>query len=134
MHFSWLGKYRDVGIFLLRVGIGAMMVMHGWPKLAEGQHAWEKVGMAMQHLGVYSYPAIWGFLAAMSETVGGALLVVGFLVRPAALSIAFTMAVATVMTYRTSGNFNDWSHPLEIGIVALSLFIIGAGSLSIDRS
>ena len=90
MHFSWLGKYRDVGIFLLRVGIGAMMVMHGWPKLAEGQHAWEKVGMAMQHLGVYSYPAIWGFLAAMSETVGGALLVVGFLVRPAALSIAIT--------------------------------------------
>ena len=58
----------------------------------------------------------------------------GFLTRPAALFVAFTMAVATVMTYRTSGNFNDWSHPLEIGIVALSLFVIGAGKFSIDRS
>jgi len=111
-----------------------MMVLHGWPKLAAGQHVWEKVGTAMQYLGVGYWPVFWGFMAAMSETLGGALLVVGFLTRPAALFIAFTMAVATVMTYHSTGNFNDWSHPLEIGIVALGLFVIGAGSFSVDRS
>ena len=134
MIFSWLGKYRDVGILLLRAGIGAMMVLHGWPKLAGGQHVWEKVGAAMQFLGVGIYPVFWGLMAAMSETLGGTLLVVGFLTRPAALSIAFTMSVATLMIYRTGGNFNEWSHSLEVGIVALSLFVIGAGKFSIDRN
>ncbi|HAE66424.1 MAG TPA: DoxX family protein, partial [Sphingobacterium sp.] len=28
-----LGKYRDTGLLILRVGLGVMMIMHGLPKL-----------------------------------------------------------------------------------------------------
>ncbi len=135
MNLSWLGQYRDVGILLLRAGIGVMMVLHGWPKLAGGQQAWEKVGAAMSHLGISLWPVLWGFLAAMSETLGGALLAAGFLTRYAALFITFTMVVATTMMYHVGhGAFSEWSHPAEIGIICLSLVIIGAGKYSVDRS
>ena len=135
MNLSWLGQYRDVGILLLRAGIGVMMVLHGWPKLAGGQQAWEKVGTAMSHLGISFWPVLWGFLAAMSETLGGALLAAGFLTRYAALILTFTMVVATTMMYRVNhGAFSEWSHPAEIGIICLSLVIIGAGKYSVDRS
>lgn len=135
MNFSWLGQYRDVGLLFLRAGIGVIMVFHGWPKLAGGQGKWVAVGTAMQYLGIAFWPIFWGFLAAMSETLGGALLAIGFLTRPAAFAIAFTMAVATVMVYHTSGGaFAEWTNPAVIGIVCLSLILIGPGKYSIDRS
>jgi putative oxidoreductase len=135
MNLAWLGQYRDVGILFLRVGIGIMMVLHGWPKLAGGQEAWAKVGGAMGHLGIAFWPILWGFLAAMSETLGGALLALGFLTRLAALAITATMVVATIMIYHVShGAFSEWCHPAEIGIVCLSLVLIGAGKYSVDRS
>jgi len=135
MNLSWLGQYRDVGILLLRVGIGVMMVLHGWPKLAGGQETWVKVGGAMSHLGITFWPVLWGFLAAMSETLGGALLAIGFLTRIAALFLTFTMVVATVMMYHASnGAITEWSHPAEVGIVCLSLVLIGAGKFSVDRA
>lgn len=135
MNLSWLGQYRDVGILILRAGIGIMMVFHGWPKLAGGQVAWEKVGGAMAFLGISFWPVFWGFLAAMSETIGGALLAVGFLTRWAALAMTFTMVVATMMMYHVNkGSFIEWSHPAEIGIVCLALFVIGAGKYSVDRA
>lgn len=135
MNLAWLGQYRDVGILLLRAGIGIMMIQHGWPKLAGGQQVWEKVGGAMGNLGISFWPVFWGFLAAMSETLGGALLAAGFLTRYAALFLTFTMAVATITMYRANqGAFSEWSHAAEIGIVCLSLVIIGAGKYSVDRA
>ncbi|MFA7344277.1 MAG: DoxX family protein [Terrimicrobiaceae bacterium] len=135
MNLSWLGQYRDVGILILRAGIGVMMVLHGWSKLAGGQHKWEEVGGAMGYLGIAFWPVLWGFLAAMSETLGGALLAVGFLTRYAALFITGTMVVATTMMYHVGhGSFSEWSHPAEIGLVCLSLVVIGAGKYSVDRA
>lgn len=135
LQLQWLAPYRDLGLLLLRVGLGVMMILHGWPKLAGGEAAWVRVGSAMEHIGIAFLPAVWGFLAAMAETLGGFLLAIGFLTRAAALALAGVMAVATVMVYRTTGGeFREWSHPAEVGIVCLALVLIGAGRYSIDRS
>ena len=135
MNLAWLGQYRDVGLLILRVGIGTIMVIHGWAKLAGGQPVWEKVGGAMHFLGISFYPVFWGFMAAMSETLGGALLAAGFLTRYAAMFLTFTMLVATIMLYHTSkGSFGEWSQPAAFGLVFLSLIIMGAGKFSVDRS
>ncbi len=135
MVLTWLTRYRDFGLLLLRVGLGLMMIMHGWPKLAGGVEAWTKLGAAMQHLGISFLPQFWGFMAAASETVGGALLVIGFMFRPATALLFFTMVVATVLKYRVSGGvFQEWAWPAEMGIVFFSLFLIGAGRFSLDKS
>ncbi len=135
MNLAWLGQYRDVGLLILRVGLGIIMVVHGWAKLAGGQPVWEKIGAAMSHLGISFFPVFWGFMAAMSETLGGTLLAAGFLTRYACMFLTFTMLVATILVYHSSqGNFREWSHPAGLGLVFLSLIIMGAGKYSVDRA
>ena len=36
MIFRFLDKYRDIGLLILRVGIGIMFMIHGLPKLTAG--------------------------------------------------------------------------------------------------
>lgn len=135
MILTGLNRYREFGLLILRVGIGVLMILHGWPKLVGGAAVWTKVGEAMQFLGVGIFPVFWGFMAALSEAVGGALLVLGFYFRPATALMFFTMLVATIMMYRTGGgDFMKWSEPAEMAVVFLGLFFIGAGKFSLDRA
>lgn len=134
MILTWLSQYRDIGLLILRTGIGIMMVFHGFPKLAGGLPAWEKLGRAMGHLGVNFFPGFWGFSSAMVETVGGVLIVIGFCFRPVTILMTMNFIVATVLLYKTSGVFLDWSRPAEMLILFFSLIFIGAGKYSVDRS
>ncbi|MFT4627425.1 MAG: putative oxidoreductase [Myxococcota bacterium] len=128
-----LDAYRDLGLLVLRVGLGAMMIGHGWPKLAGGVETWEKLGGAMAHLGITTAPAAWGLAASLSECVGGALLVLGLATRPAALSLAITMFVAFWMHFDGGDGFRGWSHAAEDGIAFLALVILGGGRYSLDE-
>ena len=135
MILTWLSQYRDIGLLFLRLGIGSMMILHGWPKLAGGIEAWEKLGRAMGHLGITLFPVFWGFSAAMTETLGGLLIVIGLWFRPATILMSFNFIVATVLLYKTSpGDFTTWSRPAEMLILFFSLIFIGAGKYSVDRS
>jgi len=69
--FGSLDRHRDLGLLILRVGLGVMMMTHGIPKLAGGPAEWARVGGAMGRLGVHFAPTFWGLMAASSETFGG---------------------------------------------------------------
>ena len=122
---------RDPGLLVLRAGLGAMMMYHGLPKLAGGPAKWAKLGAAMQSLGVDFAPQFWGLSAALAETFGGALLIVGLLTRPAALFLLTTMIVAGWNHYRKDG-FSDATHAIEDGIAFLGIALLGAGRYSLD--
>ncbi len=134
MILTWLSQYRDIGLLFLRAGIGTMMVLHGWPKLAGGIQHWEKLGKAANSIGISFFPGFWGFSSAMVETIGGVLIVLGFCFRPVTILMTFNFIVATVLVYKTTGQFSEWSHPAEMLILFFSLIFIGAGKYSIDRS
>ncbi len=131
---NWLSNYRDLGLLFLRGALGIMMVLHGWPKLAGGLSAWVKLGRAMGHLGVNFFPGFWGFACVMTETLGGALLVAGFLSRPVAILMMVNFLVATIMLYKTGSSFTEWSRPFELAIVFFGLIFVGPGKYSVDRS
>lgn len=126
-------RYVDQGLLVLRVGLGVMFLFHGWPKLSGGPEKWAKVGGAMSTLGLDFAPAFWGFMAAATEFVGGALLIVGLATRPASFLLVCTMAVATIMHVSKGHEFSKISHPLEDGIAFLALLIMGAGVYSLDH-
>ncbi|HEY8667766.1 MAG TPA: DoxX family protein [Tepidisphaeraceae bacterium] len=137
MILTGLTKYRDLGLLLLRVGIGCAFIAHGWPKLMGGSKAWAQTGAAMGYLGINFAPAAWGFLAALAEAAGGALLVLGFLFRPACIILVLDMTVAIIFHLNQTGLLGQfgpgWSHPMEDGILFLALTLIGPGKYSIDR-
>lgn len=127
-----LDRFRDFGLLLLRLGLGGMfIVVHGGRQLAGGPERWERVGEAMQSFGVYVLPMMWGFAAGAFEFVGGILLVLGLLFRPATLMILSVMVVATVSEFQNPTGTPYW--PLEIGIVMIALFFVGPGRFALDE-
>ncbi len=138
MILRFLSKYRDAGLLLLRILIGLSFLAHGLPLLTTGPELWIKLGKSMQFVGIGFCPIFWGLMAALSESMGGFLLLIGLAFRPACLFLLITMSVATLMHFNTTpGSFRDkWemaSHATELGSVFLSLLLIGPGRYSIDR-
>lgn len=118
----------DTGLLILRLGIGAMFLfVHGGPKLLGGPEMWTMVGGAMGMLGITIYPVFWGFMAAVAEGIGGLCLVLGILVRPASVMMAFTMAMAAATHLSKGDGLAGASHAIELGIVFVALAVLGPG-------
>lgn len=125
-------RWVDVGLLVLRLGFGlGFIYFHGWAKLTGGPERWAGVGGSMEHVGIGFGHPFFGFLGAFAESVGGLLIAVGFLFRPAVLLVAGTMFVAWVM-HITTGNGTP-AHAFKNMWVALGLSLIGPGRYSIDH-
>lgn len=120
----------NFGLLFIRVGLGITFLFHGIPKLMGGVETWTSLGSIMTYLGIDFMPVVWGFMASMSEVVGGLFLILGLLFRPALLLLIFTMFVAVVYHVNEGHQF---LYPLELMIVFTGLFISGAGKYSIDN-
>lgn len=131
--FSSLSKYHHTGLLILRLGIGAMMIWHGYPKLLGGHATWKGLGASMSAFGMHDFPAFWGFMAAFAEAVGGLLFLLGFLFRPAVLLLMVTMGVAAMHHFNAGDGLKGASHAIELGVLFLAMFIIGPGKYSIDK-
>ena len=132
MILSSLNRYRDFGLLILRVGLGIMFILHGWPKIKGGPEGWTQLGAAMGNLGVTFAPVFWGFMAALTEFGGGILLVLGLATRPAALMMAFNMLVATMFHLNKGDGVMGAAHAIEDGVAFLAIFFLGAGRYSVD--
>jgi putative oxidoreductase len=122
----------DTGLLVLRVGMGVMFVLHGFPKLMGGPERWTKVGSAMESLGIHFAPTFWGLMAGLSECVGGVLIALGLLTRPTCAVLVFTMIIAALKHLSAGDPFARFSHPIEAGIVFIALAIMGPGRHSLD--
>lgn len=137
------GTYPSWSHLVVRLGLGVIFFAHGAQKVLGwfgGSGLKGTVGYFKQALGV---PAAAAGLAAFIEFVGGLSMLVGFLVRPAALGLVVVMLVAIAKVHAQHGLFINFSntpgkgHGYEFNLVlivmALSILIGGAGLLSIDR-
>lgn len=131
MIWNALEKYRDVGLLILRIGVGlGFLFYHGWGKLVGGAERWTNVGGVMSRIGIDFGHTFFGFMAALSETLGGVLLALGLFTRPVCLFIGFTMLMASISHY-TSGRGNP-GNAMKFLFVFIGLFFIGPGKYSLD--
>ena len=133
MVLTFLNKYRHTGLLVLRIGLGCMFLLHGAPKLLGGAEKWAQLGTAMESFGIGFMPAFWGFMAAISEFFGGICLILGIVFRPACILLTITMLVAAVSDLSEGEGLREAAHAIELGIVFLSLILIGAGKYSLDE-
>lgn len=121
----------------LRLGAGAVFAAHGAQKLFGWFGGYGLDGTAGWMASIGLEPGL--LMAAMAggaEFFGGLLLIVGLLVRPAALILAITMLVAIVTVHLENGLFmanNGYEFGLALLALSLGLVFRGAGSLSADR-
>lgn len=128
-----LGKYRDLGLLIIRVGLGVMMIVHGFPKMMGGVETWAKLGGTMSVIGIKFFPVFWGFMAAIAEGVGGLFLIIGLWNRPTLLLLAFTMLIAALMHLGKGDGLAGSSHAIELFCVFVGLLFLGPGKYSVDK-
>lgn len=119
--------YR-LGLTTMRVGVGFILVAHGWLKiinLQQTQDAFLQMGLAPWMV----------YLSIAGEFFGGTGLVLGLFGRIAALGIACNMAVAIVVVHLTHGllaSDGGFEYPLTLFLVALFFVTNGSGAWSLD--
>jgi putative oxidoreductase len=129
----------NFGLLLVRLGVGlSVVIFHGYDKLVGGPSMWTGLGAHMAHVHITWYPVFWGFMAAFAESIGSCLLIVGVLVRPAALLLACNMfiAVLTHLHMPADAPNHGWkgaSHALELMSVYLCLLFTGPGKFSLTK-
>ena len=122
----------DIALLILRVGIGIMFILHGYPKMMGGMEKWIGLGSyGMGSVGIDFFPAFWGFMAAFSEFFGGLMILFGIYIRYFSILLFITMLIA-IITHLTGGDgIMGASHAIESSVVFLCLFFSGAGNYSV---
>lgn len=126
-------NFRNIGLLILRIGLGIMFILHGYPKMFGGPEKWTEVGGAVQYLGIHFTPMFFGFMAGVAEFFGGIFLLLGLFFTPSLILLLLVMIVATFKSVGVGNDFAIYSHSIEIGIVFLSLLFLGPGKHSLDR-
>jgi putative oxidoreductase len=132
-----LNNLQPWGALFLRLVLGVAMMYHGWSKVipAGGFHGGNSFS-AVEHHSHYvaslGLPYWLGIVSALTEFVGGALLLLGLLTRFAAFLVAVNMLVALVMVNRHHG-YAGSEYSLALLVIALMLFFYGAGVCALDR-
>jgi putative oxidoreductase len=120
---------------LLRVVAGAFLVPHGLWKLFGITGSREEMIAFFRAIGLE--PAVPLMTAVgLVETVGGILIAVGFLTRPAALAAAVTTATAAFYVHLPRGFYVEPGGVEFAGLWAVVLLFIavrGGGRISVDR-
>ena len=121
----------------VRLGAGVIFTAHGAQKLFGwfGGYGLEGTAGWMASIGLEP-GMLMAALAGGAEFFGGLLLIIGLLVRPVALLLAATMAVAIVSVHLHNGLFmanNGYEFGLALLAISVGLALRGAGSFSADR-
>lgn len=130
---SNLDSYRNTGLFIIRVGLGIMFVLHGYPKLLGGPDKWAQLGSATKYIGIHFAPTFWGFMSGCTETFGGFLLVLGLAFRPVCILLVINLTVAALMHLDSGGGLEQAAHAIEDAVVFAGLLFVGPGKYSVDK-
>ena len=127
--FSSQPLWLNSGLLIIRLITGAFMIYHGWEVFdAQKMNGYAKW---MTDLG-FPAPALMAYLGKGSELVGGILLLIGWLTRPAAILLGITM-IAVAFGMGHGKIFTDDQHPFLFVVISLLFVFTGAGRYSVDH-
>lgn len=127
MSQSAAGKYHDLAILLLRIGVGVIFIVAGWSKLTgiEGvQGFFESSGIPL--------PGIMAWVVAIVEFVGGLMVLTGTYIRVPAVLLACVMIGALLFVKLDSG-FGAMRLEIMLLLTSLALFVFNSGKYSVDN-
>jgi putative oxidoreductase len=126
------------GLTILRIAVGVIFAAHGSQKLFGlfGGYGLAGTAQYMDSLGLHP-GYLMATLAGGTEFFAGLALIIGLLVRPAALGLTFLSLVAIFTVHISNGLFmanNGYEFALALLGGSLAVMIEGAGKLSVDRA
>lgn len=125
------GIYANLSTFaetLLRVIAGGFLAIHGWPKI---QNPFGATGM-VESLGFFP-GAFWSPLLSGTEFIGGILIAIGLLTRPASFAGMIVLLVTVYFHWVVKAQGFEGAEKSILWAAILFFFVIrGANSWSVD--
>lgn len=118
----------NLGKLILRLGVGAVFIYHGYPKLV-APTAVMAVGFFTK-IGVPA-PGFFAPFVGVVELVGGICLILGLITRFWAAGLVIDMAVA-ILGAKGLAKWVGIEFELTLLVSSLLLFLSGAGAYSVD--
>ncbi len=124
---------QDLGKLIIRVALGALVLLHGIAKLTGG------VGGVGQMLEGAGLPPVLAYGALAGEVLGPLLLIVGFYARAGAVLIALNMLAAFVLAHAGEltqlNEQGGWALELQgmFLFTAIGLALTGPGRYSVNQ-
>jgi putative oxidoreductase len=124
----------DVGKFILRVGVGGLMVFHGIHKLIHGHD------FIVKQLEINSLPSFLWIGVPVAEIIAPLLLIFGVATRISSFLIAFTMLMTFFLVLGTTGlGLNPATGGLKgelnllFLVASVAILFIGPGKIRINK-
>ena len=114
--------YSDFGILALRLVVGAILVVHGWPKLKDIRGTAEWMGPAGFKPGLF-----WAAIVSIVETFGGALLLLGIFTHYIALVVVGEFVVIVLWRIKTRYPFKNGKTEFDLLMLAAALALAALG-------
>lgn len=137
---------HDIGVFLLRLGLGCAVLFYGSQKLLGlfgGQGFSETLNFFHDKMGI---PTTLVALSIFAESFGALAVIFGLLTRLAAVGLLVNFAVATyfstakgaaltvIFTHPGPTDPPKLFYPMALGVMSLAVALIGPGRISIDAA
>jgi len=120
----------DIASTIGRIALGALFIVHGWPKIKD-----PKSTIAFVKGTGFPGGVAFAVLFTLLEFFGGIALILGFLTQIVAPLIALEMVATTIFAKTKLGKKLVLGYELDIAylVLALMLTFLGAGPWSVDR-
>ncbi|MFW6307384.1 MAG: DoxX family protein [Campylobacterales bacterium] len=124
----------DFGKLILRVGVGFLMLFHGFAKIVGG------IGFIKGMVVKNGFPEFLAYGVYVGEVIAPIMLLIGLQTRVAATIIAVTMLMAIYLVHPNEvfvlGNHGAWAIELPAFYIfaSLAILFLGAGKYSVDKS
>lgn len=124
----YLDRMQSLALLALRMTLGVVMVAHGSHKVYGHMH--EYAG----YISSLGLPAWLGYVSALTEFLGGVLLILGLFTRCAAFAVLIDMTIAIGKVHWKHGllGAGGYEFPLALATIAFALIFLGGGAISLD--
>ena len=121
-----LNQRPEVGWFLVRLGLAAVFIVHGWAKLAD-------LPGTVGFFSALGLPTFLAYVVAVIEFGGGLAMLLGIFARVAGALLAIVMLGAIITVKFKLGFTGGYEFDLMLLLAALAVAAAGPGRLSIKR-
>ena len=117
----------DLGLFLVRFGVGLLFFVHGVQKFMDID------GTAAGFMAGFGLSAGFAWLAAIIETFGGIMLILGVFARYAGWVLALFMVVVIFLLGFDKGYVGGHEYHLILLLTTIGIALIGPGKFALKE-
>ena len=125
---TFLNRLQPVALLVMRLVLGAIMIVHGYPKVFGGFHH------HMEFVGSLGLPRWLAYLSTGTEFIGGIGIVLGLFTRYCSLAFLIEMGVVIWKVHFKNGMTGPggFEFPLALATIAFALLCFGGGLWGIN--